>query len=183
MAPIEPVREGGLDSSHETGERLLTHSHGEMNVVCHQAIREHLTAEPGPVPVDPIQVLLSIFVVPKDGPTIVSACGHVVQRSRKLETGRPRHQTERARREPGITLARSTSASDINLSCRDEIRIQNQDFLTDPSSAQQSAGPGRHQVKTNPILRAGARARYRLTQPAQSSSIIHDCTTDPISTR
>src|SRR5687767_4356025 len=91
VAAVEPLGIGRLKPCHHAGKWNGARSHGEVYVVCHQAVSEELEPESFALMGNPIEVFAAIQVVPKDGSLLISACSDVVHSAGKMQPRRARH--------------------------------------------------------------------------------------------
>ena len=75
-----------------------------MNVVCHQAISEHLNLMLVRVFLEPRQICLAIAIGEKNGFTPITALGHVMRKSGKYGSGQSWHDVLASRTFPVILL-------------------------------------------------------------------------------
>ena len=91
MATVEVLRIGRLEPGHDPGKRDLPRLNGQMDVVVHQAVRQHPERELLSVEGQPTQVPRSVCVVPKDVSPLVASNDDVVKPAHHRHPQRPRH--------------------------------------------------------------------------------------------
>jgi hypothetical protein len=85
MAPIEPLRIGGLKCEHDAREHDRSSLEGEMYVVVHEALGDDTEAIPRATGSEPCEIRLAVHIITEDRLPLVPTSGDVVDPAGNLD--------------------------------------------------------------------------------------------------